>query len=483
MLRKFALSCLTALWLIHSAFVSAQQPQSQLVYGAPQTFQDTQALPGQALFPPDQIEQLVVPIALYPDALLAQILMAATYPLDIVLAARWYQANGGLDGDSLQRAVEVQPWDPSVKTLVFFPSVLVFMNDNLNWAQDLGNAMLVQQNEVMGAVQRLRKQAWDAGTLQTTTQQRVETVGNTILIQPADPKVVYVPIYDPHMVYGRLPPPAVVYYPNVYAAPRARTTYVSPGSSNAWVGFGAGVLVGGLLSAAILWDRNYYGVYYPRPPAPPGTPGYWVDSSYWKGGWKRPVTIQSNVNVHPEVKMWAHNPRRRGNIPYPDASTRQKYGRASNYQRPGRPPHQRLGAGGSQGPSGGQRPPPKPASKGSGFPTPGQGRRPAKAAKGKPPEKTVTKRKSYKKAAPTKKPAKRPTTKKQTARQPMVKKPKSKVQTARQPMGKKPKSKKQAARQPTKQQQVTRQPTAKKPTKKKPTKRKPTAEQSKKKKH
>ncbi|MCG6862612.1 MAG: DUF3300 domain-containing protein, partial [Chromatiaceae bacterium] len=169
-LKHATLSCLIALWLVHGVFVSAQQQTQQAVHQG-------QGLPGHGLFPPDQIEQLVAPIALYPDALLAQILMAATYPLDIVQAARWRRAKGDLRGEALEKAVEEQAWDPSVKSLVFFPSVLEFMNDNLDWTQDLGDAMLAQKDELMDAVQRLRRQAQDAGALQTTAQQRVETEG------------------------------------------------------------------------------------------------------------------------------------------------------------------------------------------------------------------------------------------------------------------------------------------------------------------
>ena len=189
-LRRPAVAALTALWLFEGA-LAAEQAQPQTAQQAPQgqTAKD--------LFPAAQIEQLAAPIALYPDALLAQILMASTYPLDIVQAARWQEKNKGLQGEALEKAADKQSWDPSVKALVFFPSVLKYMNENLDWTQDLGDAVLGQRDDVMDAVQRLRREAEKAGTLKTTEQQRVETSGDTIIVQPADPKVVYVPSYNP----------------------------------------------------------------------------------------------------------------------------------------------------------------------------------------------------------------------------------------------------------------------------------------------
>jgi hypothetical protein len=157
--------------------------------------------------PADQLEQLVAPIALYPDALIAQILMASTYPLDVVQANRWLGEHVGLEGEALQKTVDPEEWDDSVKALVFFPSVLGFMSDNLDWTQDLGDAVLSQQGELTDTIQRLRGEADKAGALQTNEQQRVEKAGDTIIIQPAQPEVVYVPTYDPVKVYGQETPP------------------------------------------------------------------------------------------------------------------------------------------------------------------------------------------------------------------------------------------------------------------------------------
>ena len=151
---------------------------------------------------PDQLQRLVAPIALYPDELVGQILAAATYPDQIVQADRWIQANPGLKGEQLGREVNAQPWDDSVKALTEFPSVLTNMDRNLSWTSSLGDAYINQEQDVMNAVQALRQRAQKAGNLQTTSQQKVTQDGNTIVVAPADPQIVYVPQYDPWLVYG-----------------------------------------------------------------------------------------------------------------------------------------------------------------------------------------------------------------------------------------------------------------------------------------
>ena len=175
--------------------------------------------------PADQIEQLVAPIALYPDALVAQILMASTYPLDVVQASRWLKDHEDLKGEALDKAVKEEAWDESVKALVYFPSVLAFMSDNLDWTQDLGDAVLAQEGDLTDTIQRLRREADKAGALATNEQQRVEKAGDTIVIQPAQPETVYVPVYDPVKVYGQSAPPAKSYYPDAYAD--AASSYTS----------------------------------------------------------------------------------------------------------------------------------------------------------------------------------------------------------------------------------------------------------------
>ena len=328
--------------------------------------------------PADQLEQLVAPIALYPDALIAQILMASTYPLDVVQANRWLGDHEGLEGEELQKAVDPEEWDDSVKALVFFPSVLGFMSDNLDWTQDLGDAVLAQQGELTDTIQRLRGEADKAGALKSNEAQRVEKAGDTIIIQPAQPEVVYVPTYDPVKAYGQASPPATQYYPDAYAdasssydsgyaAGRAAggtaTSYVPSGtvvpaetvypsttsvvttsddSTDEWLSFGVGALAGGLLTAAIMWDddddwndRLYYGG-----PGHYGGAGYWGGANYWNNsGWREPsninvdrsrnvergdVTVNRGI-VGNEVNRWEHNPERRGGVRYRDSSTEQKF--------------------------------------------------------------------------------------------------------------------------------------------------------------
>jgi hypothetical protein len=188
---------------------------------APAPAQDTQAPAQDAQAPPytqqtpEQLQQLVAPIALYPDSLVAQILAASTFPEQVVEADRWVQANPDLKGDALGKAVDQQPWDPSVKALVAFPSVLGNMDKNLSWASSLGDAYYNQQQDVMDAVQVMRKRAEDAGNLKSTPQQTVATQDSNIDIEPADPDEVYVPAYDPWLVYGG----PVVAWPGWYPYP------------------------------------------------------------------------------------------------------------------------------------------------------------------------------------------------------------------------------------------------------------------------
>jgi hypothetical protein len=151
---------------------------------------------------PENLQQLVAPIALYPDSLVAQILAASAFPEQIVEADRWVQAHPDVKGDALAQAVDQQPWDPSVKALTAFPSVLGNMDKNLSWTSSLGDAYYNQQQDVMDAVQEMRQRAQEAGNLKTTQQQTVTSQDSTIIVEPASPEVVYVPAYDPWLVYG-----------------------------------------------------------------------------------------------------------------------------------------------------------------------------------------------------------------------------------------------------------------------------------------
>lgn len=173
----------------------------------------------------EQLQQLVAPIALYPDELVAEILAASTYPTQIVEADRWLQQNSSLKDAQLASAVDKQSWDPSVKALTQFPSVLANMDKNLSWTSALGDAYFNNQQDVLNAVQVMRKRAQDAGTLKTTAQQNVATQGQTIIIQPTNPDVVYPPQYDPWIVYGA---PLVV-YPGYVPGPWVAAPVVSFG--------------------------------------------------------------------------------------------------------------------------------------------------------------------------------------------------------------------------------------------------------------
>ncbi len=164
---------------------------------------------------PQELQQLVAPIALYPDALVAQILAASTYPTEIVEADRWMLSHSKLKGEELAKEVDRQPWDPSVKALTQFPSVLENMDKNLSWSSSLGEAYVNQPQDVTDAVQTLRQQARSAGYLNSNEQEKVTSQGSTIVIEPANPEVVYVPAYDPWLVYGA----PIVAYPVWYPVP------------------------------------------------------------------------------------------------------------------------------------------------------------------------------------------------------------------------------------------------------------------------
>jgi len=187
----------------------ASQPSDQA--SAPQSPQE----PGAVKQSPEQLQQLVAPIALYPDALVAQILAASTYPTQIVEAERWMQRHSDLKGDQLGKEVDKQDWDPSVKAMAQFPSVLENMDKNLSWTSSLGEAYVNQPQDVTDAVQKLREDARKAGHLNNNEQEKVTTQGNTIIIEPANPEVVYVPAYDPWLVYGA----PIIAYPGWYAEP------------------------------------------------------------------------------------------------------------------------------------------------------------------------------------------------------------------------------------------------------------------------
>jgi hypothetical protein len=179
------------------------------------------------------LRQLVAPIALYPDALVAQILAASTYPTQIVEADRWTQSHSGLKDEKLAKEVDKQPWDPSVKALAQFPSVLENMDKNLSWSSSLGDAYANDPQGVTDAVQTMRQQARQAGNLNSNEQENIADQDGTIAIEPANPDVVYVPAYDPWLVYGA----PIVAYPGWYPVPGIFL-------AGAGIGFGIGFGVG-----------------------------------------------------------------------------------------------------------------------------------------------------------------------------------------------------------------------------------------------
>ena len=273
-----------------SANPAAEQPPP-----APGAATAEQPVPPPAPLTAEQLQQLVAPIALYPDMLIAQILAASTYPPQVVDADRFMKAHPNLSGDALAAQVNPQPWDPSVRSLCQFPSVLDTMSQSLSWTSALGQAYYNQPEDVMKALQVMRKRAMDAGTLKSTSQQRVEVQTVTsgaagqapegvapgqqvIVIQPAQPNTVYVPAYNPQSVYGAPVPPPPGY---------SGTSMLAAGV----LGFGAGVLLGSLINHGNNnWGYNWGGggnVYYNRnvwvtnsnfvrryPGYPAGYPGY-----------------------------------------------------------------------------------------------------------------------------------------------------------------------------------------------------------------
>jgi hypothetical protein len=200
-----------------------------------------------------QLDQLTAPIALYSDPLIGQILTAATYPLEIVEAQRWLDdpANAALKGDQLAAALQGQSWDLSVKSLVPFPQIVQMMDTNLEWTEQIGDAFLAQQDAIMDSVQRLRHQAAAAGSLTSTPQQTVSTEDQDIAIEPANPDVVYVPYYDPNVIYGPWPWPD--YSPFYFAPP--------PGiivGAGLWIGFGIGFPILGPFWGWNHWDWRHH---------------------------------------------------------------------------------------------------------------------------------------------------------------------------------------------------------------------------------
>ena len=269
----------------------------------------------------EQIEQLVAPIALYPDSLLAQVLMASTYPLEVVEAQRWAKSNSTLKGEALNAALKDQTWDASVKSLAAFPQVLDMMSEKLDWTQNLGDAFLAQQSDVMDGVQRLREKAQAQGALGNTKQQKiiVEQAPATttvvagapttiIRIEPTDPQVVYVPTYNPTVAYGTWPYPSsppYYYHPPGYVA------------ATSLMSFGLGVAVGSLLWGGCDWGWGHGGVD--------------IDVNRYNN-FNRNVNNnwnETNINNKFQNGKWQHDASHRKGVGYRDTNTQQRFGTAS----------------------------------------------------------------------------------------------------------------------------------------------------------
>ena len=262
---------------------------------------------------PDELDSLVAPIALYPDSLLAQCLVASTYPLNIVEANRWLKANSQLKGEELTKAAAKQPWDASVQALVAFPDALARLDENLKWTTELGNSFLDQQTDVMDAVQRMRAKAKSSGHLESSKEQKVEVKTieqkSVIVIEPSNPEVIYVPSYNPTVVYGAAPYYA---YPPVYYPP------VGAYAATAAVSFGVGVMMGAMWSGGCCgWNAGW------------GNNDITINNNFqrqnnFNGGDRNTINRGQGGN-----SSWKHNPAQRGSVPYSSRDTAQKFGGAS----------------------------------------------------------------------------------------------------------------------------------------------------------
>ncbi len=270
----------------------AQAPASTPAQDAPQ-------------IPADQLDALVAPIALYPDPVLSQVLVASTYPLEIVQAQQWVQQNSNLKGEQLADAAKQQDWDPSVQAMVVFPDLVKRLADNIKYTTDLGNAFLAQQGDVMDAIQRMRVKAKDSGKLVSNEQQKVETEteeGKTVVVvQPASPEVVYVPSYNPTAVWGA---PAYPYPP--YSYPSWGGVLAASAIS-----FGVGVAVGSIWGGGWGWGCGW------------GHNDININNNFISRNNLNVNNInRNNVNRN----TWQHNPQHRGGAPYANRNVANRYG-------------------------------------------------------------------------------------------------------------------------------------------------------------
>jgi hypothetical protein len=272
--------------------------------------------------PNDQLDSLVAPIALYPDPLLSQVLVASTYPLEIIQLEQWLEKNKNLKDQALTDAVQKQDWDPSIQAMAVLPDVAKRLADDIKWTTDLGNAFLAQQSDVMDAVQRMRMKAKDAGNLKSNEQMKVETkvveTKTVVVIEQANPQVVYVPTYSPVVVYG----PPVYPYPPIYYPP---PSYYAAGVA---IAFGVGIAIGSSYHGG--WGYNcgwgHTNVYVN------------VNNNYISHYNKTNINNVNRNNINNvntsninnanrnASNTWQHNPQHRGGTPYSDKATANKYG-------------------------------------------------------------------------------------------------------------------------------------------------------------
>jgi hypothetical protein len=301
--------------------VLALAPGDIAAYAQPMPLQNAPADQPAPTIPADQLDSLVAPIALYPDPLLSQVLVASTYPLEIIQLQQWLQKNPDLKGDALTTAVQKQDWDPSIQAMSVFPDLVKRLSDDIKWTTDLGNAFLAQQSDVMDAVQRMRTKAMDSGKLKSNEQMKVETQTveskTVVVIQPANPQVVYVPTYNPVVVYG----PPVYPYPPIYYPP---PSYYAAGM---FFAFGVGIAVGsyyrggwgyncgwGHNTTVIVNRNNNYISHYNR--------------TTINNGNRNNVNINNRPSQLPAGggNNWQHNPQHRGGTPYSNQNVAKQYG-------------------------------------------------------------------------------------------------------------------------------------------------------------
>ncbi len=255
-------------------------------------------------FKAEELDQMLAPIALYPDSLLAQVLMACTYPAEVAEAAQWSQSNSAQKGDAAVTAVQDKPWDPSVKSLVAFPQALATMDQQPDWVQKVGDAFLAQPNDVMDSVQRLRAAAQKSGNLESNAQQQViveeapQTQQTIIKIEPATPQVVYVPAYNPTVVYGTWWYPS---YPPVYLPPPPG--YVFGTALVSGIAFGIGVGITNSLWGGCDWGRGDVD----------------IDIDHYNN-----INVGNKLEVNQNKVKWNHNAQHRREVPYRDAKDTRK---------------------------------------------------------------------------------------------------------------------------------------------------------------